>query len=150
MSFRPMTAADLDAVMAIERSSFAYPWSPRFFLQELQVPCARSILGEINQRIVGYVLFWLLPDEIDVHNLAVHSEFRRRGIGRLLLQQVVIEARCRSSNRVTLEVRQSNVAAQKLYESLGFTTTAVRRGYYSDNGEDALAMALEVKPESRS
>jgi ribosomal-protein-alanine N-acetyltransferase len=145
-----MTAADLDAVMAIERSSFAYPWSPRFFLQELQVPCARSILGEINQRIVGYVLFWLLPDEIDVHNLAVHSEFRRRGIGRLLLQQVVIEARCRSSNRVTLEVRQSNVAAQKLYESLGFTTTAVRRGYYSDNGEDALAMALEVKPESRS
>jgi [ribosomal protein S18]-alanine N-acetyltransferase len=145
-----MTAADLDAVMAIERSSFAYPWSPRFFLQELQVPCARSILGEINERIVGYVLFWLLPDEIDVHNLAVHSEFRRRGIGRLLLQQVVIEARCRSSNRVTLEVRQSNVAAQKLYESLGFTTTAVRRGYYSDNGEDALAMALEVKPESRS
>jgi ribosomal-protein-alanine N-acetyltransferase len=145
-----MTAADLDAVMAIERSSFAYPWSPRFFLQELQVPCARSILGEINERIVGYVLFWLLPDEIDVHNLAVHSEFRRRGIGRLLLQQVVIEARCRSSNRVTLEVRQSNVSAQKLYESLGFTTTAVRRGYYSDNGEDALAMALEVKPESRS
>jgi [ribosomal protein S18]-alanine N-acetyltransferase len=145
-----MTAADLDAVMAIERSSFAYPWSPRFFLQELQVPCARSILGEINERIVGYVLFWLLPNEIDVHNLAVHSEFRRRGIGRLLLQQVVIEARCRSSNRVTLEVRQSNVSAQKLYESLGFTTTAVRRGYYSDNGEDALAMALEVKPESRS
>jgi [ribosomal protein S18]-alanine N-acetyltransferase len=142
-----MTAADLDAVMVIERGSFAYPWSTRFFLQELQVPCARSILGEINQRIVGYVLFWLLPDEIDVHNLAVHREFRRRGIGRLLLQQVVIEARCRSSNRVTLEVRQSNVAAQKLYESLGFTATGVRRGYYSDNGEDALAMALEVKQE---
>jgi ribosomal-protein-alanine N-acetyltransferase len=150
VSFRPKKAPELDAVMAIERSSFAYPWSPRFFLQELQVPCARSILGEINERIVGYVLFWLLPNEIDVHNLAVHSEFRRRGIGRLLLQQVVIEARCRSSNRVTLEVRQSNVSAQKLYESLGFTTTAVRRGYYSDNGEDALAMALEVKPESRS
>jgi ribosomal-protein-alanine N-acetyltransferase len=144
-----MTTGDLDAVMAIERSSFAYPWSPRFFLQELQVPCARSILGEFNEKIVGYILFWLLPDEIDVHNLAVHREFRRRGIGRLLLQQVVMEARCRSSNRITLEVRQSNVAAQKLYESLGFTTTAVRRGYYSDNGEDALAMVLEVKSESR-
>jgi ribosomal-protein-alanine N-acetyltransferase len=142
-----MRAADLDAVMVIEQGSFAYPWSARFFLQELQVSCARSILGEINQRIVGYVLFWLLPDEIDVHNLAVHREFRRRGIGRLLLQQVVIEAGRRSSKRVTLEVRQSNVAAQKLYESLGFTATGVRRGYYSDNGEDALAMALEVKRE---
>jgi ribosomal-protein-alanine N-acetyltransferase len=142
-----MTPGDLDAVMVIERGSFAYPWSARFFLQELEVPCARSILGEINQRIVGYVLFWLLPDGIDVHNLAVHREFRRRGIGRLLLQQVVIEARRRSSNRVTLEVRQTNVAAQKLYQSLGFTATGVRRGYYSDNGEDALTMALEVKQE---
>jgi len=56
-----MTTADLQAVMAIEKASFAYPWSSRFFLQELQVQCARAILAEINGRIVGYVLFWLLP-----------------------------------------------------------------------------------------
>jgi ribosomal-protein-alanine N-acetyltransferase len=142
-----MTAADLEPVMAIEKASFAYPWSPRFFLQELQVQCARSFLAEIDGRIVGYVLFWLLPNEIDVHNLAVHSEFRRQGIGRLLLQQVISEARRRSLARVTLEVRQSNLAAQKLYESVGFVTIGIRKGYYSDDGEDARAMALELNSE---
>ena len=139
-----MTTADLDAVMAIEKASFAYPWSPRFFLQELQVDCARSLLAEVNGRIVGYILFWLLADEIDIHNVAVHSEFRRRGIGRLLIEQVVLEARRRGSTRVTLEVRRSNLAAQKLYESIGFIPTGVRKGYYSDDGEDALAMALKL------
>jgi ribosomal-protein-alanine N-acetyltransferase len=142
-----MTTADLQAVMAIEKASFAYPWSSRFFLQELQVQCARAILAEINGRIVGYVLFWLLPGEADVHNLAVHSEFRRRGIGRLLLQQVVIEARRQFSTQVMLEVRQSNIAAQKLYQSMGFVTSGIRKGYYSDDGEDAVAMTLELNPE---
>jgi ribosomal-protein-alanine N-acetyltransferase len=142
-----MTTADLDAVMAIEKASFAYPWSPRFFLQELQVEYARSLVAEVNGRIVGYILFWLLVDGIDIHNLAVHSEFRRRGIGRLLIEQVVLETRRRRSTRVTLEVRRSNLGAQKLYESMGFVTTGIRKGYYSDNGEDALAMTLTLKAE---
>lgn len=145
MLFRPITFADLDEVMAIERDSFAYPWSPRFFLQELEVECARSILVEVSGQIAGYVLFWLLPDEIDIHNIAVHSRFRRRGLGRLLLNQVVARAQRRSSLRVTLEVRASNSRARKLYESMGFVITGLRRGYYSDNGEDALAMALNLK-----
>src|SRR3972149_1193069 len=90
-SFRPMALADLDEVMAIERASFAYPWSSRFFLQEFQVECARSILVEIDGKIVGYVLFWLLPDGVDIHNLAVRSEYRRRGLGRIPLQQVLLQ-----------------------------------------------------------
>ena len=85
--------------------------------------------------------------EADVHNLAVHSEFRRQGIGRLLLQQVVIEARRQFLTRVMLEVRQSNIAAQKLYQSMGFVTSGIRKGYYSDDGEDAVAMTLELNPE---
>ena len=139
-----MTPADLDEVMVIERSAFRYPWSSRFFLQELQVQCAHSILAEIGGQILGYVLFWLLPGEIDIHNIAVHTGYRRHGIARLLLQQVIVEARGRSLTRVTLEVRRSNIAAQRLYESLGFVTVGLRRGYYSDDGEDALAMALEL------
>jgi ribosomal-protein-alanine N-acetyltransferase len=144
VSFRPITPADLDEVMAIERTSFRHPWSSKFFLEELQVACARSILAEANGKIVGYVLFWLLPDEIDVHNIAVHSGFRRQGIGQALLQQVVEQARNRSAFRVTLEVRVSNIPAQKLYESLGFISKGLRKGYYSDDGEDALIMALEL------
>ena len=144
MQFRPMTIADLDEVMVIERSSFRFPWSIGFFRQELQVACARSILAESDGKIVGYVLFWLLPGAIDIHNIAVHVEYRRRGIARLLLRKVASDARSQSITRVLLEVRKSNLPAQKLYEAVGFLTTGIRKGYYSDNGEDALAMALEV------
>ena len=145
VTFRPMTAADLEDVMAIEKTAFAYPWSGRFFQQELQVECARSIVAEFDGRIVGYVLFWLLPDEIDIHNIAVHSEFRRKGVGRALLGQVIARAQRRLSLRVTLEVRLSNTAARQLYDSIGFVAVGVRKGYYSDNGEDAIAMHLNLK-----
>lgn len=146
VTFRPITTADLEEVMMIERASFHYPWSPGFFRQEMQVACARSILAEIEGQIVGYILFWLLPGAIDIHNIAVHIDYRRRGIARLLLSKVVSEAQGQSVIRVMLEVRRSNFAAQKLYESVGFLSTGVRKGYYSDNSEDALAMTLEVPP----
>lgn len=144
LEFRPMTMADLDEVMVIERTSYRFPWSPGFFLQELQVACARSILAEVNGRIVGYVLYWLLPGALDIHNLAVHVDFRRQGIARLLLGRVLSQAKAQSVTRVMLEVRKSNLLAQKLYESIGFSTTGIRKGYYSDDGEDALAMTLEM------
>ncbi|HEX5608122.1 MAG TPA: ribosomal protein S18-alanine N-acetyltransferase [Candidatus Binatia bacterium] len=142
--FRPITTADLDELMVIERMSFRFPWSAGFFLQELQVPCARSILAELGNRTVGYILFWLLPDAIDIHNIAVHLQYRRRGIARALLDEVIREARRRTFARVMLEVRRSNLPAQALYRRLGFTTTGIRKGYYSDDGEDALAMTLEI------
>ena len=139
-----MVLDDLDEVMAIESVSFRHPWSSRFFLEELQAPCARSMLAQVNGKIVGYVLFWLLPEEVDIHNIAVHTEFRRRGLGQALLKEVVEQARRRNSSRVTLEVRVSNIPAQKLYESVGFISKGLRKGYYSDDGEDALIMALEL------
>ena len=132
-------------IMAIERIAYSYPWSERFFRQELQVECARSLLVQLDGRIVGYILFWLLPGEIDIHNVAVHPDFRRRGLGRRLLERVVSEARSRASTRITLEVRKSNLPAQKLYESMGFAYNGVRKNYYSDDGEDALLMALELR-----
>lgn len=144
VSFRSMMLADLDQVMAIERTSFSFPWSTRFFLEELRVECARSLVAELEGRIVGYVLFWLLPDEIDIHNVAVHTGFRRRGLGRLLLEQVMEQGRQRKLTQVTLEVRESNTPAQRLYESMGFVKTGLRKGYYADNGEDALVMAFRL------
>lgn len=141
-----MVPTDLDEVMAIERTSFRHPWSSNFFLEELQVACARSIVAQINDKIVGYVLFWLLPKEIDIHNIAVHTGFRRQRVGQTLLHQVIEQARSRNSARVTLEVRVSNIAAQKLYDSVGFVSQGLRKGYYSDDGEDAVVMVLELAP----
>jgi ribosomal-protein-alanine N-acetyltransferase len=140
-----MTTADIEDVISIERASFQFPWSTRFFLDELKVDCARSILAEVDGRIVGYVLFWMMSEEVDIHNIAVHPNFRRHGIGRLLLEQVVAAARRQEFLRVTLDVRRSNSGAQNLYRSFGFITRGLRKGYYSDNGEDALVMALELR-----
>ena len=93
------------------------------------------------------MLFWLLPGAIDIHNIAVHGDFRRKGVARLLLQKVLDEAERQSITRVMLEVRKSNLPAQQLYEAVGFSTTGIRKGYYSDDGEDALAMTLECMGE---
>jgi ribosomal-protein-alanine N-acetyltransferase len=142
--FRSITPSDLDQIMKIEQVSFSSPWSQRFFLQEIQASCAHSRLALLGEEIVGYVIYWLLPDEADIHNLAVHPAYRRRGLGRALMQAVIEEAKSRRSTRVTLEVRKSNEAAQQLYQGLGFETRGVRKAYYSDNGEDALVMVLEV------
>jgi len=144
LRFRPISTADLDDIMVIERTSFSVPWSVNFFRQELQVACARSVLVESDGLIIGYILFWLLPGAIDIHNIAVHVDYRRRGVARMLLDWVVAEAKRHKILRVLLEVRRSNLPAQKLYEAIGFNTTGVRKGYYSDNGEDALAMTLEL------
>lgn len=143
---RPVTSSDLENILAIEKASFEYPWSPRFFLQELRVSCARSLLAVFEDKPVGYVIYWLLPGEIDVHNLAVHPAYRRQGIGRCLLQAVIEEAKGGGRGRITLEVRKSNEAAQRLYQSVGFVSQGIRKGYYSDNGEDAVIMVLELHP----
>jgi ribosomal-protein-alanine N-acetyltransferase len=139
-----MTSADLPDILTIERASFTFPWSASFFVQELRVDCARSHLAVIDGLAVGYVIYWLLPREIDIHNLAIAPAYRRRGIARSLLHAVIADARRERATRITLEVRKSNDAAQRLYHSLGFMAKGVRKGYYSDDGEDALVMALEL------
>lgn len=143
LHLRPVASSDLDEIMEIERASFSYPWSVRFFLQELRVPCARSLLAVLDGKTVGYIIFWFLPSEADIHNVAVHPAQRRQGIGRSLLQAVIDEAGRQGLSRITLEVRKSNEAAQRLYQSLGFVSQGLRKGYYSDDGEDALIMVLD-------
>ena len=142
--FRPMLSSDVEWVMEIERASFPYPWSETFFHQELKASCARALLAVAGEQAIGYVIYWLVSGEIDIHNLAVHPGYRRRGVARALLRSVIGDARERRAGRITLEVRKSNAAAQKLYQAVGFVEQGVRKGYYSDDGEDALAMALDL------
>ena len=140
LEFRSVTVADIDAVMVIERASFASPWSRQFFLQELQAANSRSVLCYSDGEPIGYVIYWELVDELDIHNVAVHPGHRRRGVGRAMLESLIGGAVERGFRRMTLEVRRSNDAAQALYRSLGFEFCGLRRGYYSDNGEDAWLM----------
>lgn len=143
--FRGMTVADIDEVMAIERASFASPWSRQFFLDELCADRANSVLCQVEGKPVGYVIYWELPQEMDIHNVAVHPQHRRRGVGRAMLGHVMDEGARKGLRRMTLEVRRSNDAAQALYRSLGFHVCGLRKGYYSDNAEDAWVMERRLR-----
>lgn len=96
-----------------------------------------------NQNIVGYAAMWFMVDEAHLTSIAVRQTHRCRGIGELLLISVIDLATQLNARVVTLEVRASNLVAQTLYEKYGFTRIGERRGYYSDNGEDAVIMSTE-------
>jgi len=138
--FRPMAPGDLDQVIVIERG-FSSPWSREMFVQEIaQLEISDSRVAVVGPRVVGYVLWWYVADEIHIVNLAVDPAFRRRGIAKRLLDTAFDCGRNRRMQIATLEVRAGNAGAIALYESIDFRKVAIRRGYYADNGEDAIVM----------
>lgn len=140
-----MEPADVPAVAALERLSFTHPWSDELFLQEVRLPYSKVLLARPtvggDPRVVAYICRWLLEGELHILNVAVHPAWRRRSIGRRLVQAVLVEARDAAAGRATLEVRRHNHAARSLYQGLGFSPVGVRQGYYGP-GEDALVLEL--------
>ena len=140
-----MSLDDLDEVLEIERASFKTPWSRGAFRYELtQNRVARSVVGRLDGRLVGYLCLWEIGHEIHITNVAVHPSFRRRGVARALLGQTLDQARWSGVELLFLEVRPTNVEALPLYESLGFRVIGRRKGYYFDTGEDALVMEARL------
>ena len=139
-----MTVADVDAVQEVERASFPVPWPASAFRHELtQNRNARYIVAREGGRVVGYAGIWLMVDEAHITTFAVHPDRRRMRIGERMLLRLFDLARTMSAEWLTLEVRASNIAAQRLYEKFGFRPAGVRRRYYSDNSEDAIIMWTE-------
>ena len=149
IDIRPMTPADLEQVLAVERQCYSHPWSAEFFLQELHSPFATVDLGWIDNQLGGYLCSWYLQGELHVLNLATAPAFRRRGIAGRLLGRALDQGSRRGLEKAFLEVRVSNEAAIALYRRLGFRTTFRRPGYYPD-GEDAFVMELEVEDGQRT
>jgi ribosomal-protein-alanine N-acetyltransferase len=140
------TEADLDAVMAIERLSFPMPWPRQAFSDELTRPWARLEVLRHTGRVVGFCNYWLVADELQILNIAIHPDERRRGHAERLLQHILSEANRNNTHVVSLEVRMSNQPAQALYRKFGFREVGTRPKYYADNGEDALLMDRELSP----
>jgi len=139
-----MTADDIPAVQEVERASFPVPWPANAFKHELtQNKNARYIVARESERIIAYAGLWLALDEAHITTFAVIPERRRRKIGERMLVRLFDLATDLKAEWLTLEVRASNLAAQKLYEKYGFRRAGVRRRYYSDNNEDALIMWTE-------
>jgi len=144
LRIRPMTGADLPAVQLIERASFATPWPPHAYRQELEANrLAHYLVATLGGEVVAYGGIWLMVDEAHVTTFAVHPRYRRRRIGERLLLSLLDLSVDRHAREATLEVRLSNLAARRLYEKYGFRPVGIRPRYYSDNGEDALIMTTE-------
>ena len=140
---RSMELEDLDEVLEVEKSCFKIPWTRLMFEDELINSNAYYYVIEVD-KIVGYVGFWKIIDEAHITNVAIHNDYRRLGYGRALINALLNKAKELEIIAVTLEVRVSNLAAISLYERFGFVSSGVRRGYYSDNNEDALIMWLKL------
>ncbi|RJX22629.1 MAG: ribosomal-protein-alanine N-acetyltransferase [Ammonifex sp.] len=140
----PMRPEHVDAILSIERVSFPLPWNRETFLFEILLnELGLYVVALLGEFAVGYGGMWLVADEGHITNIAVHPSFRRQGIGRQILQDLVRRAVENGLNRMTLEVRPSNIAARKLYQKFGFVEKGLRKRYYQDNNEDAIIMWLE-------
>lgn len=149
VSIRPMVIKDLPQVHAIDLLSFSLPWPESSFRYEmLENPRSLLRVAEVespqgHSLLVGAVVVWLVLDEAHIATLAVHPDYRRRGIARCMMSEILGEVASQGAQEVTLEVRESNIAAQSLYHSFGFAVVGRRLRYYHDNHEDALIMTLD-------
>jgi ribosomal-protein-alanine N-acetyltransferase len=146
----PLRPKHLDAVMAIEEASFANPWQRMLFEAELK-HANGLLLAALTlpaETLVAYLCLWQAANDVQVQNLAVHPPFRDRGVGRYLLVRGLEEARRRGAKTATLEVRPSNLAARRLYASLGFFEVGRSPGYYQTEGEDALILDCDLSKAS--
>jgi len=137
----PMRLDDVAAVHRIEQLSFTTPWPAHAFEQELRGNrLARYVVARAGDTVVGFAGVWLMVDDAHVTTFGVHPDWRRQGIGRQLLLNLVELSVALGARRMTLEVRVGNTAAQALYRAFGFEIAGRRPRYYSDDGEDALVM----------
>jgi ribosomal-protein-alanine N-acetyltransferase len=138
-----MRQEDVPSVMQVELQCFTAPWSENAYRTELNNPCAEYYVAWSAGRLVGYVGMWFILDEVHITTIGVAADMRGKRVGERLLVRALDASREREARRVTLEVRKSNSVAISLYKKYGFREAAVRRGYYSDNGEDALIMWVD-------
>lgn len=142
---RKMTLEDVDRILEIEHLSFTLPWSREAFQMELTSNhFAHYLVVERDGLVIAYGGMWVIIDEAHITNIAVHPDFRGRRLGDRLMRELIARSLVHGAERMTLEVRVSNTVAQRLYEKLGFESHGIRKGYYTDNNEDAMIMWAEL------
>ncbi|AGK51978.1 MAG: ribosomal-protein-alanine acetyltransferase [Bacillus sp. (in: firmicutes)] len=145
LTFRDMELKDIDDVLKIEHESFTAPWSREAFVNELTSNrFAVYIVIEEAEQVVGYCGVWVIVDEAHITNIALLPEHRGKKLGEALLLKVMEVTKKLGAVKMTLEVRVTNSVALALYRKLGFKDGAIRKGYYTDNREDALVMWVEL------
>ncbi|KYG90950.1 ribosomal-protein-alanine N-acetyltransferase RimI [[Bacillus] sp. KCTC 13219] len=145
VQYRKMTIADVEAVYAIEVAAFPTPWTlDSFYYEMTENQFAYYTVAEENGEILGFCGSWLVIDAAQITNVAVVESARGRKIGEGLMREAMRVAREANMETMSLEVRVSNIVAQNLYYKLGFQDGGLRKGYYTDNQEDALVMWVKL------
>ena len=140
ISIEPMLASDLDVVYRIDHRCFPLSWQKTAFQTELGNRSACYLVARLNEKVVGFGGIWAVAKEAHLTTIAVDPDFQGRKIGEKLLLDLIEECLFMKASHITLEVRESNFTAQNLYRKYGFVNAALRRNYYTDNGENALVM----------
>lgn len=136
----PFDKAHISAVAEIERLCFSDPWSEKALSESLDSPHSRFLVYLEGDSVVGYIGLYALSGEGSITNVATHPDYRRRGIGRALIEGAIAKGKTEGLEYITLEVRESNSPAISLYENCGFQVMGKRRNFYSNPREDAIIM----------
>ena len=143
MEIRRMMPEDLDQVVEIENESFSRPWSKESFEDSLKKPDYIFVVADNRGIIVGYCGLYVVMGEANITNVAVKREYRSKGIGYIIIEDIIDRAKEIGATSMTLEVRKSNGTAIRLYEQIGFKNAGIRRGFYEAPKEDAVIMWKE-------
>jgi ribosomal-protein-alanine N-acetyltransferase len=134
----------LGHILAIETEAYPEPWTAGMFRDEMRSNRSYFRVAYTKDRLIGYSGFWLVGDEAHITSVTVDKEYRGKGYGREQLMHLLEIAAARGARIATLEVRESNKAARSLYDSIGFRSVGLRRGYYSKTNEDAIVMLKDL------
>ena len=137
---RWMIRRDMPEVLAIEHTSFEFPWCEEEFLRVLRQRNCIGMVAEYGERVVGFMIYELHKAKLQVLNFAVAPEFRRQGVGRQMMVKLVGKLSSHRRTRIVLHVRETALAAQMFYKVQGFRATEIAREFYEDTGEDAYVM----------
>lgn len=144
---RWMIRRDMPEVLAIENASFPAPWSESDFIQCLRKRTCIGMVAEHDERIVGFMVYELCKGRLHIHNFAVHGAMRRMGVGAAMVAKLVLKLSAQRRDRILLEVREGNLAAQLFFKSQGFQAVSVLKDFYEDTTEDAYLFQYRYRSE---
>ena len=141
---RAMTADDIDQVVEIEEEAFSSPWTRKGFEESLAYDYSRFYVATNDKQVVGYIGTYCMFDDVDITNVAVRENCRRKGVANKLLEAVLGYSLEKKLSYINLEVRPSNIPARKLYEKYGFEEIGIRKNFYTKPVEDGIIMQKDM------
>ena len=148
LRIRWMVRRDMAEVLDIEQASFEFPWLEGDFLRCLRQRNCIGMVAEYDERVVGFMVYELHKDHLHVLNFSVRPDVRRRGVGQQMINKLIGKLSRRGRNRIMLEIRETNLAAQMFFKNLEFKAVSVLRDYYDDTVEDAYVMQYRFEEEA--